>query len=172
MFKNNLFIHLLLCQVFVIQSPKSPVLNPPSPNNMCPVKDIHDFDGVHGNWLEHTAVTLVVHHHHEKITAGDLLDHKWPANHNRDSQTQKRWGRKKGEGRRKGRLRIGLARRQGAWVWCKFPCVSKDFCYECSNSPLVERRSTEETLLDACQEDDLSHRQLSINIDLHQQKHI
>lgn len=71
--------------------PKSPVLNPPpSPSSLCPVKDIHDFDGVHGDWLEHAAVTLVVHHHHEEITAGDLLDHKGPANHSTDSQTQKR----------------------------------------------------------------------------------
>lgn len=43
-----------------------------------PVKDIHDLDGVHGNGLEHAAVTLVVHHHHEEVAAGDLLDHKGP----------------------------------------------------------------------------------------------
>lgn len=55
-----------------------------------PVKDIQDFDGVHGDWLEHAAVTLVVHHHHEEIAAGDLLDHKGPANHSKDSQKQKK----------------------------------------------------------------------------------
>lgn len=43
------------------------------------MKDIHDLHGVHGNRLEHAAVTLVVHHHHEEVAAGDLLDHKGPA---------------------------------------------------------------------------------------------
>lgn len=60
------------------------------------MKDIHDFDGVHGDWLKHAAVTLVVHHHHEEIAAGDLLNHKGPANHSTDSQTEKeRWKRKR-----------------------------------------------------------------------------
>lgn len=45
-------------------------------------KDIHDLDRVHGDWLKHAAVTLVVHHHHEQVAARDLLDHKGPANHN------------------------------------------------------------------------------------------
>lgn len=146
------------------------MLSRPHLSNRWPVKDIHDFDGVHGDWLKHAAVTLVVHHHHEEITAGDLLDHKGPANHSTDSQKQKRWGRKEGEWN-KGGLRVGLASRQGAWVWCKFPCVSEDLCYECSHSPLAEGRCTEETPLDACQEDDLSHRQLSINIQRHRRTH-
>lgn len=60
-----------------------------------PVKDIHDFNGVHGNWLKHGAVTLVVHHHHEEITAGDLLDHKGPVNHS--TERKQRRGRKMGE---------------------------------------------------------------------------
>lgn len=63
------------------------------------MKDIHDFNGVHGDWLKHAAVTLVVHHHHEQITAGDLLNHKGPANHSTDSQIEKkkkeRWKRKR-----------------------------------------------------------------------------
>lgn len=50
------------------------------------VKDIHDFNGVHGDWLEHTAVTLVIYHHHEEITAGDLLDHKGPVNHSKEPE--------------------------------------------------------------------------------------
>lgn len=65
-----------------------------------------------------------------------------------------------------GDVKVGLASRQGAWLWCKFPCVSEDLCYECSHSPLAERRRTEETTLDGCQGDDLSHRQLSINRDV------
>lgn len=119
------------------------------------VKDIHDFDGVHGDWLKHAAVTLVVHHHHEEIAAGDLLDHKGPANHSTDSQKQRR-GRKEGGRGSKGGVWAGLASRQGAWVWCKFPCVSEDLCYECLCSPLVGGgvSSPEETPVDACQEDD------------------
>lgn len=60
------------------------------------VKDIHDFYGVHGDGLEHAAVTLVVHHHHEEIAAGNLLDHKGPASQSTDKQ-KRRWGRKRGE---------------------------------------------------------------------------
>lgn len=62
------------------------MLNQPHLLSLWPVKDIHDFDGVHGDWLEHAAVTLVVHHHHEEITAGDLLDHKGPANHSTETE--------------------------------------------------------------------------------------
>lgn len=74
-----------------------PVLNHPHLSSFWPVKDIHDFEGVHGDWLKHAAVTLVVHHHHEEITAGDLLDHKGPANHSTDGQKHKK---KDDEGRR------------------------------------------------------------------------
>lgn len=53
-------------------------------SNHCQEKDIHDFYGVHSDWLKLAAVALVVHHHHEKITARDLLNHKRPANHSTD----------------------------------------------------------------------------------------
>lgn len=53
-----------------------------------PVKDIHDLDGVHGDGLEHAAVTLVVHHHHEEVAAGDLLDHKGPERREAQMQTR------------------------------------------------------------------------------------
>lgn len=56
---------------------------PKKKKSLWPVKDIHDFDRVHGDWLEHAAVTLVVHHHHEEVAAGDLLDDEGPANHSR-----------------------------------------------------------------------------------------
>lgn len=58
-----------------------------SARSFMPVKDIHDLDGVHGDGLEHAAVTLVVHHHHEEVAAGDLLDHKGPVGE-REPQTQ------------------------------------------------------------------------------------
>lgn len=103
-------------------------------------KDIHDFDGVHGDWLKHAAVTLVVHHHHEEITAGDLLNHKGPANHSTDSQIEKE-RKKDGKGTRDS-WKWDLASSPGAWVWCKFPCVSRDLCYESSHAPLAEGRST------------------------------
>ena len=91
------------------------LLNHPQLSSCLPVKDIHDFDGVHGDWLVHAAVTLVVHHHHEEIAAGDLLDHKGPANHSKDSQKQNNDEKGKG-GEQRGGLRVGLARRQGARV--------------------------------------------------------
>lgn len=69
------------------------------------VKDIHDFDGVHGDWLKHAAVTLVVHHHHEEITAGDLLNHKGPASHSTDSQIEKKKKKRKKDGKGRGNKR-------------------------------------------------------------------
>ena len=68
----------------------TPPTTPPTSqfSSLWPAKDIHDFDGLHGDWLEHAAVALAVHHHHEEITAGDLLDHEGPANHSTDSQEQ------------------------------------------------------------------------------------
>lgn len=65
-------------------------------NSLWPAKDIHDLDGVHGDWLKHAAVTLVVHHHHEQVAAGDLLDHEGPANHNQGGQRER--GKGKGRG--------------------------------------------------------------------------
>lgn len=63
------------------------------------VKDIHDFDGIHCDWLKHAAVTLIVHHHHEEVTAGDLLDHEGPVNPCSKKQTKscdkKVWGTSK-----------------------------------------------------------------------------
>lgn len=73
------------------------MLKHPHLSSPWPAKDIHDFDGVHGDWLKHAAVTLVVHHHHEEITAGDLLDHKGPANHSTDSQRQKTMRKEEGK---------------------------------------------------------------------------
>lgn len=55
-------------------------------SNHSPVKDIHDFYGVHCDWLKETAVALVVHHHHEEITTRDLLNHKWPVDHSTNRQ--------------------------------------------------------------------------------------
>lgn len=82
---------------------------------------------------------------------------------------KKRWGKKKGEGAREDwELDWQVDKTHGYDV--NFH-VSEDLCYECSHSPLTEGRCTEETLLDACQEDDLSHRQLSINIQRHRQTH-
>lgn len=78
---------------------------PKKNKSLWPVKDIHDFDRVHGDWLEHAAVTLVVHHHHEEVAAGDLLDDEGPADHGRRQKTRK-------EGRRK-RSVSGLAKQTG-----------------------------------------------------------
>lgn len=77
-------------------------------------------------------------------------------------QPETRMRKEEGRGRKRG-VRVALASGQGAWVWCKFPCVSEDLCYECLYSPLAEGRCSEETPLDACQEDDWSHHKLSVN---------
>lgn len=69
----------------------------PAKKSLWPVKDIHDFDRVHGDWLEHAAVTLVVHHHHEEVAAGDLLDDEGPVNHSRRQRRGRKEGRKKKE---------------------------------------------------------------------------
>lgn len=123
------------------------------------MKDIHDFDGVHSDWLKHAAVTLVVHHHHEEITAGDLLDHKGPANHSTDRKKDE-------EGRRKRKQRtrvIWIASGHGARVECRCPCVSEDLCYKGINSTLAGGDPLKK-LHWMCQEDSLSRLEPTITI--------
>lgn len=54
------------------------------------------------------------------------------------AQPDRRRKMEKEEGRRDS-WEWGLAGSQAAWVWCKFPCVSRDLCYESSLAPLAEK---------------------------------
>lgn len=127
-------------------SSRVPTTSSSAPTTCClrPLKDIHNFDGVHGDWLKHATAALVVHHHHEKITAGDLLNHKRPANVSTDRQKKQ----KHEEARRKRKLRVTLASNQGM--------TSISMCFTGLMFTFFSEREGALMSQDACQEDGIS----------------